>query len=127
MYLHPNSDIQRSVMTECGVRTSALAGQVAMQRDVHPEYGRLSIPMCWDSMLICACLAQGVNCEVLQSACDSGPTSRSLGIMDSDNYDRVFDSKTRDITSVADLVGTVMPGSFIGFHSSKQPDGDATP
>jgi hypothetical protein len=52
---HPNSNIERSVMAECGIRTSALAGQVAMQGSGHLDYVRLSSAMCWDAMLICAC------------------------------------------------------------------------
>ena len=116
MYLHPNSHIDHSaLLTECGNRTAALADQVAMQGAGHAEYGRLSGAMCWDSMLICACLAQGVNCQELQSACDSGRISISPAIMDSDNYDRVFDLETRDVTSVNDLLNAVTPGSFIGF------------
>jgi hypothetical protein len=35
--------------------------------------------------------------------------------MQADHYERVFDAKMRDIASVAELVGTVMPRSFIGF------------
>jgi hypothetical protein len=89
-----------------GVRkfgTAALADQVATQGAGHAEYGRLSGAMCWDSMLICACLAQGVNCQELQSACDSGRISISPAIMDSDSYDRVFDLETRNVTSVDEV------------------------
>jgi hypothetical protein len=115
MYIHENSHIDHSALaTQCGSRTAALADQVAMQRAGHAEYGRLSGAMCWDSMLICACLAQGVNCQELQSACDSGRISLSPAIIDSDSYDRVFDLETWNVTSVNDLLN-VTPGSFIGF------------
>jgi hypothetical protein len=114
MYLQPNSHIdQRSLMTECGKRTSALANEVAMEGFGHAEFARLSNPMCWDSMLLCAGLAQGVYCEELQSACDSG--RNNLTIMNKTDYGRVFDWKTREVRSMADLLGTVQPGSFIGF------------
>jgi hypothetical protein len=115
MYNHPNSHIdQRSLLKQCGPRTSELANQVAMQGAGHAEFGRLSSAMCWDAMLICAGLAQGVYCEELHSACDSGRNMLTI-IPNGFNYGRVFDLKARVVSSMADLLGTVMPGSFIGF------------
>jgi hypothetical protein len=114
MYLQPNSHIdQRSLLKQCGPRTSELANQVAMGGFDHAEFARLSNPMCWDSMLLCAGLAQGVYCEELQSACDSG--RNNLTIMNKTHYGRVFDYKTREVRSMVELLGTVKPGSFIGF------------
>ena len=58
--------------------------------------------------------SQGVNCEELQSACDSGRNTLTI-IPDGFHYGRVFDWKTRDVSSMVELLGTVKPGSFIGF------------
>ena len=99
------------VMAECGKRTSELANRVAMEGFGHAEFARLSNPMCWDSMLICAGLAQGVNCEELQSACDSG--RNNLTIMNKTGYGRVFDLKTfvKRSRSVCQPVRSIWAGS----------------
>lgn len=106
MYSQPNSHIDH------GEHTAAIAFQIATQAG-HVEYSRLSSAMCWDAMLRCAWLANGVNCTDLDFACRSGGCSFS--IISSANYDRVFDAETQNITSVAQMLDTVMPGSFIGF------------
>jgi hypothetical protein len=110
----PNSPLDHDALTTaCGQRTADLALAVATQTG-HPEYSLLSSAMCWDAMLLCAGIAQGVNCADLQPYCDS----RRIGfnIINRHNRRRVFDeASTQDITSVAQMLNTVTPGSFIGF------------
>jgi hypothetical protein len=111
MYNLPNYNIESHLGAGYGERTATLAREAANQQ--HSQlYLRLSSCMCWDAMLICAGLAQGVRNARLEHACENN--INMLQIITSAVYTRVFDQLTYDVTSEQQLAN-VAPGSFLGF------------
>jgi hypothetical protein len=68
---------------------------------------------CWNAMLVCAHLANGIRSQAVEFAYQAQRSD--LGIITSDNYHLVFDDQTRQIVSYQQLVQYAPVGSFIGF------------
>jgi hypothetical protein len=104
-------------------RTSALALRAAREQYIEAPgvtgnlYVRLSGMLCWDSSLICAWIAGGIdlvpppNATQLQSDVYYHNVSQ-LGLVNQDYYANVFTSPSR---ASASLVDDIPLGSFLGF------------
>jgi hypothetical protein len=112
MYHFPNVNIGDNANRTAnpGNRTAVLARNATDRQ--HKLYNWLSACMCWDAMLICACLADGVRNSGLKDACQKEKVM--LTIINSRQYQRVFDRQTYDVAS-EDQINGIDPGSFLGF------------
>jgi hypothetical protein len=106
----PSSQIEE----DCGQRAAKLADRIAQKKSGN-KYALLSAAMCWDSMLICATLAQAVTCEEVSNGIAGRNTNFNLVTNSGRTYDRVFDTaRTFEVQNEAGL-DNIPPGSFIGF------------
>jgi len=101
-----------------GDRTAALALACVPPGTHHGEtrglYERLSNLQCWDAMLLCAWMAKGIHSSAIEEARDA----KALGILENQDFGRVFGPGAKRVNSAWELV-LVPKGAMVGFVHNK--------